>query len=271
VEKKQMEEQIYQLRYLVMPEILYKADLNATELKVLCFILSYKSNSFYFSNEHLAKMFGVDETTISRAVSKLAKDGYIKIKYQIKSGGGKVRYIEALIVKNNDFDLAEEPIPTTQECYVGLSENDKSDLAKMLRLNKDNKIKDNKLKNIVHAKTENDNSLNYFVELWNEFAERHGLAKVIKLSDKRRRAIRARIQEKEFDFEKILERIEQSDFLLGAKGWRVDFDFIFCSANNYLKILEGKYNGKNSTTIDELKHTAEQAKRYYEARERGIF
>lgn len=34
------------------------------------------------------------------------------------------------------------------------------------------------------------------------------------------------------------------------RGWRVDFDFVFCSAINYLKIMEGKYDDKKEETDD---------------------
>ncbi len=82
---------------------------------------------------------------------------------------------------------------------------------------------------------------------WNLFAKEHGLAEIKKLSPRRRSAIHARFAEKEFDFVAILNGIRGSPFLLGdnKNDWRVDFDFIFLSSNNYLKILEGKYkNGK---------------------------
>lgn len=85
---------------------------------------------------------------------------------------------------------------------------------------------------------------------WNEFALENGLSQVIKLSSKRKSAVISRINEKEFDFDKILAEISVSDFCRGSTGWKVNFDFIFCSSNNYLKILEGRYRnaGTNSNT-----------------------
>ena len=83
------------------------------------------------------------------------------------------------------------------------------------------------------------------LQIWNSFAKKHGLAEVIKLSDKRIKGIKQRKSEKEFDLIKIFGFITDSPFLKGNNktGWKIDFDFIFCSKNNYLKILEGKYNG----------------------------
>lgn len=84
---------------------------------------------------------------------------------------------------------------------------------------------------------------------WNTFAKDNGLSTILSLSGKRRRGISTRLKENQFDLRKIFEQIEKSDFLKGKndRGWKVDFDFIFCSANNYLKIMEGKYaNNKGS-------------------------
>jgi len=80
---------------------------------------------------------------------------------------------------------------------------------------------------------------------WNGFAKITNLQSIVKLSDKRQKAVINRLSEKEFDLKKIFNQIQSSPFLCGKneRGWKVDFDFVFCSANNYLKILEGKYNG----------------------------
>jgi len=44
--------------------------------------------------------------------------------------------------------------------------------------------------------------------------------------------------------------------LLGRKtNWKADFDFIFCSKTNYLKILEGSYdnNVNSKRLVDTMK------------------
>jgi hypothetical protein len=85
------------------------------------------------------------------------------------------------------------------------------------------------------------------VSAWNAFAPIHGLSAVKVLTDKRKSGVRARLQEKSFDLPVIYAKIAASDFLRGLTGWRVDFDFVFCSAHNYVKIMEGKYdNGKGN-------------------------
>jgi hypothetical protein len=87
------------------------------------------------------------------------------------------------------------------------------------------------------------------LDVWNSFAKKNGLATIVSLSDKRIKSIDKREREKKFNLQSIFDEIEKSEFLRGKndRGWKVDFDFVFCSANNYLKILEGKYrtNGTN--------------------------
>lgn len=90
-----------------------------------------------------------------------------------------------------------------------------------------------------------DTSQTIFMK-WNVFASENNLSKVISLSTTRKKKITARLKEDQFDFEKILEEIKKSNFLLGkAKDWKVDFDFVINSEGNYLKILEGKYRNNN--------------------------
>lgn len=96
-------------------------------------------------------------------------------------------------------------------------------------------------------KEEEKEKISLVLNSWNSFADMLNLKKIIKLSDTRIAGIRQRAKEKEFDLDMIFEKIRQSKFLLGEndRGWKVDFDFVFCSKTKYLKILEGKYDGTN--------------------------
>ncbi len=119
---------------------------------------------------------------------------------------------------------------------------------------KESKLKERKEKNIkevskdTHVKRfDAPDESEKILQIWNNFAQENNLSQIIKLSDKRKSALLARSKEKEFDLQSVLDQIENSDFLLGKnKDWKVSFDFVFCSTNNYLKILEGKYQNKNS-------------------------
>jgi hypothetical protein len=94
----------------------------------------------------------------------------------------------------------------------------------------------------------NDKEIDSIVPVWNTFAKLLNLTQIMKLTPKRIASLKQRIKEPEFNLESIMQKIKMSDFLQGKnkQGWKVDFDFVFCSKNNYIKILEGKYDGTNN-------------------------
>ena len=84
-------------------------------------------------------------------------------------------------------------------------------------------------------------------DTWNRFADQCQLPKVDPRgrNARRRSGIRARKQETGFDLAEILSGIEKSPFLCGknTRKWKADFDFVFLSPHNWVKIVEGKYLG----------------------------
>jgi hypothetical protein len=83
-----------------------------------------------------------------------------------------------------------------------------------------------------------------YVDMWNVFANTYQLKTVKFLNDKKRKKFQIRIAEQAFDFVEILSKIKKSSFLKGnnPSEWKVDFEFIINSENNYIKILEDKYD-----------------------------
>ena len=85
------------------------------------------------------------------------------------------------------------------------------------------------------------------------------LPKVTAITDKRKKAIKARVTE--FGIESIdtvFNNIAHSDFLLGRndKNWQCDFDWIF-RPTSYVKILEGNYKNKTGCIISTEYENAE--------------
>lgn len=81
------------------------------------------------------------------------------------------------------------------------------------------------------------------------------LPKVLKLTDKRKMKIRVRFEEMKFSFEtlqEVYDRIEASFFMRGdnKRGWRADFDWIFANSQNWVKVLEGKYDNKSNIYVN---------------------
>lgn len=96
-------------------------------------------------------------------------------------------------------------------------------------------------------KKEKGIEINYqsLIDLFNK--EFEGLLpKVVKLTDSRKKAIKARIAENsKEDVIKVFKNVKSSAFLLGKeKDWACNFDWIF-NSSNFVKILEGNYNKNN--------------------------
>ncbi len=93
----------------------------------------------------------------------------------------------------------------------------------------------------VHMSTSFKNNI---IFKWNELAQKHGLPaiKEIKAKSLRERNLRARSAEKEFDFDLLIDMVENSPFLLGKTkhAFFVFFDWII-KPTNYQKIMEGNY------------------------------
>lgn len=95
---------------------------------------------------------------------------------------------------------------------------------------------------------EDENEIENVSIIWNKFAEKYNLPQVLKLTPVRKSHIKKRSKEPEFNLPIILQKITESDFLLGKKtDFKANFDFVFGSRNNYIKILEDKYRGNNGT------------------------
>ncbi len=93
------------------------------------------------------------------------------------------------------------------------------------------------------------NFKNNIIFKWNELAQKHNLATIIEIKSRslRERTLRARSADKNFDFDLLIDMIENSPFLLGKteKPFFVFFDWII-RPNNYQKIIEGNYLDRQS-------------------------
>jgi hypothetical protein len=112
------------------------------------------------------------------------------------------------------------------------------------------KTKDNRV-NI-----ELSNRVNIYSDIVDRFNSTcNGLSKVIKITDKRKKAIELRL--KEYDQEaiyKAFDMVSDNKFLNGEnkRGWKADFDWII-NPNNFVKILEGNYKNQEQQITEKPK------------------
>lgn len=74
------------------------------------------------------------------------------------------------------------------------------------------------------------------------------LPKVMKLSQQRKKKIKARLKVfSEVDIYQAFMKTASSRFLSGSSGWKASFDWFFENDNNIQKVLEGNYDNSNKT------------------------
>lgn len=89
------------------------------------------------------------------------------------------------------------------------------------------------------------NMLSTIVDKYNRVCP--SLPKCIKLTDKRKAKIKARLAEHDVDtIELAFRKAEASDFMKGQndRGWKADLDWFMANDTNIVKVLEGKYDNR---------------------------
>lgn len=100
--------------------------------------------------------------------------------------------------------------------------------------------------------TVKDKGINYqlIADMYNEICI--SFPKLTKLSDNRKKAIKARLRTYSIeDLKRAFELAEQSDFLKGAnnRNWSANFDWLM-NDTNLAKVLDGNYQNKKAKTIE---------------------
>jgi len=224
----------------------------------------------------LSQETGVSIVTVIRKIKKLKDLGLITTKVKKFNGNPTVyytvhpeRFLELFDKMLFDKNEIKKSIVKSSENKNPILANAKNDIIKKTKtiLSKRQERYYQNDKNYIHKNTTEDNiqksttekdictstsekkaknDIDYsnYIEKWNTFAKENGLSQVLMLNDKRKSHLKARLEEKTFDFDAILNKIKKSDFLLGKKGdWKVNFDFVI--SPKYLYILEGKYDNRD--------------------------
>jgi DNA-binding PadR family transcriptional regulator len=88
-----------------------------------------------------------------------------------------------------------------------------------------------------------DTRISAYMHDWNDFALKNSLNQITSLTDSRKKKLQARLKNGDFKklFDKALDEIKKSQYLLGAKGWKITFDWLIKNDENILKVVEGNY------------------------------
>lgn len=227
-------------------------------------------DGFIGNPKRIMKITGASEDDLRLLIAKrfvlTFEDGVIVIKHwRMHNTLSRDRYAEIsytdekkmLLLKDNgsysltggnpidDTRLIERSGRQTQQRRNKDATKTLSDIDKGLDIELDKDIdKDNNL--IVSKDTIRQTDVRRVIEEWNKLQD-VGIAPIrdIKPASKRCQMLKGRIREYGMDdLLKAMDNIRHSDFLRGENknGWMITFDW-FVKPNNFLKVLEGNYNG----------------------------
>jgi len=180
----------------------------------------------FASNNYLSKFFGVSKGRCSQIITLLKDKGYIEVGYE-----------------RNGKQITKRTIRVVKKLNRGYLVNDEGVVRKRLGGYLENAQDNNTISNNTTNKLNDDDLVK---EKWNTFAKKHFLSPLISLVGNRKKHLSSRLTDKDFDFDKLLVCISKSSFLLGkTTDWKISFDWLVKSDNNYIKILEGNYNDKS--------------------------
>lgn len=97
-------------------------------------------------------------------------------------------------------------------------------------------------------------SFRVITDKFNGAATKYDLNKIIKLSDKRKAKLKARLDELgEGKIIEAIDKIKESSFLRGEndRKWKIDFDWLIANDTNILKVLEDKYKDEEKPEEDD--------------------
>ena len=224
-----------------------------------------QDNSFFCSDNFISKKLGFSRCTVIRNRKELKEKGYID--FYSKQKEGTATYILINLKKideiqnsdNKEFinDFETQKIDETPVVAKNATVAEKNSETESVGYNL--KPADNKEKSSDLALVENKESYKDKIQkAWNRVAEKHGLAKIMLVSDVRLKKFKTALKffncdEKTF-FQNIHQSLLESNFLKGiGKDWKADFDF-FITTSRAIKAFEGAYKDNENKFMQKLQN-----------------
>ncbi len=241
-----------------------------------------EDKSFYLSLTKMVEMFqgNVSKPTLLKHLDNLEKKGFIT---KIKSNNPKqanfyiinCKKINKLCDTKTREIFEEDEIPQEQEEESqSLNQPIKNEIkvieakeASVVTKNAtvenqdgyDLKPANNKKKSTELAiVSEKESYKDKIKKSWNCVAEKHGLAKIMLVSDVRLKKFKTALKFFNFDektfFQNVHQSLSESNFLRGiGKDWKADFDF-FVTTSRAIKAFEGAYKDNENKFMQKLQN-----------------
>lgn len=218
------------------------------DLKLLIlkrFILCFESGVIVIKHWRMHNALKMDRYHPTEYIDELCSLGIKPNKsYTDRIGGGVVPALP-LNVKKSDGEQVEDGWRTNGEQMETFRRtNGDAGLGLDIGLGKDKGLGLDKEEDKEKDKTDDDVKYQTIVDMFNGICVSY--PKVQKLSEKRKKAINARLKTYSVDdFKSVFEKAEASSFLKGGNGrdWSANFDWLICDGN-MAKVLDGNYDNK---------------------------
>ncbi len=229
--------------------IVRQKDININAKIILCQLIyltqSNDNESCNPSFNYLAQYYNISKRNVIRTIEKLIEEDYISkepiYETNTKCNKSNAYYMteKTLNLMNVDSDKMS-PHEVVTNCHQGSDKLSKGSDKMSPKININNNLNIN---NTIMSKV----PYQEIVNLFNELCCR--LSKVTKLTDARKRTIKARFNEYDQDievFKTLFNKTNESDFLCGVNQnkWKSNFDWLL-KQNNMAKVLEDRYKNKN--------------------------
>ena len=223
--------------YTVMSNVHLKDVRLSLKAKGLLSMILSLPDDWTYSVNGLVSICKENETAVKTALSELKQHGYLRVT-KLKPNeteSGRFEYV---------YDVFEEP----QSKEIQLEEKQGIE---NLPVENNALYKETKKTNTKELNTNRYNTdYQKIVDLYHEHCP--SLPKVVKLTEARKKSIRARLKTyTENDLAIAFDKAEESDFLKKGSGtWNgASFDWIL-NERNIVKILEGNYDNRSRSDLD---------------------
>ena len=183
------------------------------------------SSECYPSVETIIKEMGMGRDTFYRHINALVAAGVVEKQQTLNDGGKFGRTVYRL---THEVVISDYPFTQNEDTVLSTTENKET---------KNNNTTINNIKNNIDYQ--------FIADMYN--ATCISFPKLTKLSDKRKKTIKARFNQGYTveDFKRLFELAEGSSFLKGgnSRNWQATFDWMIADAN-MAKILDGNYTDR---------------------------
>ena len=242
---------------------------------IICLLCNiYRNNGYYIVWDEdlpfcIADEVGVSEGCVKEVLLKAVQVGFFDVEkhsaYGILTSFGIQKRFFAITSRREETEIIPDFLINACKNSINACKNSinacKNEQSKGIKVKrKKSKINPKETSPDGEAKkarlslggTEGLNSVNYqaLMETFNTMFEGK-LPRVTSMTDKRKKAVKARaVEHGKQAIMSVFENVLKSPFLMGHndKNWSCDFDWIF-RPTNFIKILEGNYNGKPSDKV----------------------